>query len=106
MPPLSKSSLRSIIDDVKWIYGHHDRVGHILTHIKVRKLAKIRNRNNQVPLPHLANDTTWESDKTQLNITNEIREVSPFPTGDYKAAMNRRNSMTNTDQTQNVNNTQ
>ena len=36
---------------------------------KVRKVAKIRNRYNQAP--HLTTDTTWESDKTQLNITNE-----------------------------------
>ena len=34
------------------------------------------------------------SDKTELNITNQ--EVSPFPAGDHKAAMNRRESMTNT----------
>ena len=56
--------------------------------VKVRKVAKIRNRYNQVP--HLNQDTTWESDKTQLNITNESQEVSPFPTGGHKAAMNRR----------------
>ena len=31
-----------------------------------------------------------------LNITNKSQEVSPFPAGDHKAAMNRRVSMTNT----------
>ena len=31
--------------------------------------------------------------KTQLNITNESQEVSPFPAGDHKAAMNRRESI-------------
>ena len=50
---------------------------------KVRKVAKIRNQYNQVP--HLSQDTTWESDK---NITNESQEVSPFQAGDHKAAMN------------------
>ena len=59
----------------------------------VRKAAKIRNRYNQVP--HLTKDTTWESDKTQLNITNKSQEVSPFPAGDHKAAMNRCESMKN-----------
>ena len=61
---------------------------------KVRKGAKIRNRYNQAP--HLTQDTTWVSDKTQLNITNKRQEVSPFPAGDHKAAMNSRESMTNT----------
>ena len=40
------------------------------------KGAKIRNRYNQVP--YLTQDTTWGSDKTQLNTTNESQEVSPF----------------------------
>ena len=34
--------------------------------------------------------------KTQLNITNESQEVSPFSAGDHKAAMNRHKSMTKT----------
>ena len=33
---------------------------------KVSEVAKTRNRYNQVP--HLTQDTTWESDKTQLTI--------------------------------------
>ena len=57
-------------------------------------MVKISNRYNQVP--HLTQNTTWESDKTQLNISNESQEVSPFPAGDHNAAMNRRESMTNT----------
>ena len=60
--------------------------------IKVRKMAKIRDGYNQVP--HLTQDTTWESNKTTINITNKSQEVSPFPAGDHKAAMNRRKSMT------------
>ena len=44
----------------------------------------------------MAQDTTLESDKTQLNITNKTQEVSPFPAVDHKAAMNRRKRMTNT----------
>ena len=39
--------------------------------------------------------------KTQFNITIESQELSPFPTGDHKAAMNRRKSM----KTQDINNT-
>ena len=38
-----------------------------LLRIKVRKKAKIRNRYNDIP--HLTQDTIWESDKTQENIT-------------------------------------
>ena len=55
--------------------------------LQVRKTAKIRKRYNQVP--HLIQDTTWESNKDTINITNKIQEVSPFQTGDHKAAMNR-----------------
>ena len=55
-------------------------------------MAKIMNRYNQVPL--LTQDTTWESNKTTINITNKSQEVSPFPAGDHKAAMTRRKSMT------------
>ena len=61
--------------------------------IKVRKTAKIRERYNQVP--HLTQDTSWESNKNTINITNKSQEVSPFPAGDHKAAMKRRESMRN-----------
>ena len=37
-----------------------------------------------------------ESSKCTINITNKCQEVSPFPSGDHKAAMNRRKGMTNT----------
>ena len=57
-------------------------------------MAKIRNEYNQVP--HLTKDTVWESNMPQLDITNKSQEVSLFPAGDQKAAMNRRQSMTNT----------
>ena len=36
------------------------------------------------------------NEQKQLNITNKSHEVSPFPAGDHKVAMNRRESMTNT----------
>ena len=44
---------------------------------KERKGVKIRNRYIQVP--YLTQDTTRESDKTKLNITNESQEVSALP---------------------------
>ena len=62
--------------------------------VKVRKTGRIRNRYNQVP--HLSQDTKWESNEITINITNKGQEVSPFPSGDHKTAMNRRESMTNT----------
>ena len=64
--------------------------------LKVRKTARVRNRYNQVP--DLTQDTKWESKKITINITNKRQEVSSFPSGDYKTAMNRRESMTNTRQ--------
>ena len=63
--------------------------------LKVRKKAKIRNRYNQVP--HRTQYTTWESDNnTRKHNTQESQEISPFPAGDHKAAMNRQDSMKDT----------
>ena len=55
---------------------------------KVRKRAKIRNRYNQAP--HMNKDTNGKVTTSQLDITNESQEVSPFPAGDHKASANRR----------------
>ena len=55
--------------------------------MKVRKRAKIRNRCNQAP--HLTQDTNGKVTNSQLDITNESQEVSPFPAGDHKASINR-----------------
>ena len=55
---------------------------------KVSKCAKIRNRYNQVP--HLTQDTNGKVTDSQLDITNESQEVSPFPAGDHKAHISRR----------------
>ena len=59
-----------------------------LCHLKVRKRAEIRNRYNQAP--HLTQDTTWKVTTSQLDITNESQEVSPFSACDHKASTNRR----------------
>ena len=56
--------------------------------IKVSKGAKIRNRYNQVQ--HLFQHTNGKVTNSQLDTTNEIQEVSPFPAGDHKAHINRR----------------
>ena len=59
-----------------------------------KKTARIRNRYNQVP--YLSQDTKWEGNKITINNTNKSQEVSTFPSGDHKAAMNRHESMTTT----------
>ena len=46
------------------------------------------NRYNQVP--HLTQDTNGKVTGSQLDITNESQEVSPFSAGDHKASINRR----------------
>ena len=51
--------------------------------LKVRNRAKIRNQYNQVP--HLTQDTNRKVTNSQLDISNEGQEVSPFPAGDHKA---------------------
>ena len=55
--------------------------------IKESKGAKIRNRYNQVP--HLTQDTNGKVTNSQLDTTNESKEVSSFPAGDHKAHINR-----------------
>ena len=59
-----------------------------------KKTAKIMKRYNQVP--HLTQDTIWDSNKNTINITKKNHEVSPFPAGDHMAAMKRHESMSNT----------
>ena len=56
--------------------------------MKVSKGAKIRNRYNHVP--HQTQNTNWKVTNSHLDTTNENQEVSPFPTGDHKAHINRR----------------
>ena len=55
--------------------------------VKVGKRAKVRNRYNQAP--HLTKDTNGNSTTSQLDITNESQDVSPFPAGDHKASTNK-----------------
>ena len=53
----------------------------------------IRDRYYQAP--HLTQNTIWESNKiTRKRHIQESEEVSPFPTGDHKAARNRHGSLT------------
>ena len=54
---------------------------------KVRKKATIRNQ-----MPHLTQDTEWENDKTQENITHKKAKRS----ADHNAARNCRHSMAKT----------
>ena len=62
---------------------------------KVSMKAKIRSQYSQVP--HLTQDTTWESDKkARKHHIQESQEVSHFPEGEDKAAMSRKENMTNT----------
>ena len=62
---------------------------------KVCKKAKFRNQYNQVP--HLTEDTVWESDKnTTKRLIPESKEVSPFSAGDNTAARHRHDNMAKT----------
>ena len=64
-----------------------------LRFIKVRKRAKIRNRYNEAA--HRTQDTNGKVTTSQLDITNEIQEVSPFPADDHKASTNRHKKFSN-----------
>ena len=56
--------------------------------IKVKKETKDQESYNQAP--HLTQDTNGKVTISQLDITNESQEVSPFPTDEHKASINRR----------------
>ena len=66
--------------------------------MKVGKRAKMRNRYNLVP--NLIQDINGKVTKSQLDITNESQEVSPFPAGDHKASINRRTGKHNKHKTE------
>ena len=82
----------NIVQPLKCVF--FDGQGFARVSVKVRKTAKIEKRYNQVP--HLTQDTPWESSKNTINITNKSQEVSPFTVGDHKAAINRCENMRNT----------
>ena len=63
-----------------WLY--------VLVLMKVIKRTKIRNRYNQAPNP--TQDINGKVTTSQLDITNESQDVSPFPAGDHKTSKNRR----------------
>ena len=65
---------------------------------KVRRRAMVRNRYNQAP--HLTQDTNGKVTTSQLDITNESQEVSPFTAGDHKASINRRAQKHNKNKTE------
>ena len=70
----------------------------------MRKRTKIRNRYNQTS--HLVQDTNGKVTTSQLDITNESQEISPFPAGDQKALSNRHAREHNTNKTKNINDPQ
>ena len=79
---------------LKCVTTFFDGQGFACVSVKVSTTTNIRKRYNQVP--HLTQDTIWESNKNTINITNKSQEVRHFPAGDHKAAMKRRESMSNT----------
>ena len=66
--------------------------------VKVRIMANIRNHYNQAL--HLTKDTNGKATTSQLDITNESQEVSPFPAGDHKASISRRARKNNKNRTE------
>ena len=65
---------------------------------KSRKQQSKKDSKDQesIQVSHLSKDTKLESNKITIDITNNSQDLNPFPSGDHKAVMNRRESMTNT----------
>ena len=85
LPDNIRSSARWFADDCV-LYRNVHSLQDCLILQEVRKRAKIRNRYNQAP--HLTQDTNGKLTTSQLDITNESQEVSPFPAGDNKTSTN------------------
>ena len=86
---LSEAGEKTIVSITNFLLS--DKLQHIpqsVSHIRVSKVAKIRNRYNQVP--HLTQDTNEKVTNSQLDITNENQLVSPFPSGAHNASIHRR----------------
>ena len=62
---------------------------------KCKKDSKDQDSIQYNQVPHLTQYTKWESNKITINFTNKSQGVIPFPAGDHKAEMNRRNRMIN-----------
>ena len=78
-----------IINESAWrLLGPPRSIDKTTLIIRVRKMAKIRHRYNHPP--PLTQDTNGKVTTSQLGITNESQEVSPFPAGDHKASITRR----------------
>ena len=69
--------IAAILQLSETVSEHDQEIPQLQTADKVRKRAKIRNRYNQAP--HLTQDPNGKVTMSQLDITNESQEVSPFP---------------------------
>ena len=68
---------------------------------KVSKVAKIRNRYNQVP--HLTQDTNGKVTNSQKTPQTRAKRSALFPAGDHEAHINRRaQNIANTRQNKNI----
>ena len=70
-----------------------------LSHTENIDICEVPDMNLYNQIPHLTRDTIWYSNKnTRKHDIRRLRgkEVSPFPAGEHKAAMNRQEKMTNT----------
>ena len=67
-------------------------------HIKDINQSKKDGKDQEMIQSSTTPDPGYHMGKKQntINITNKGQEVSPFPAGDHKAAMNRRESIRNT----------
>ena len=75
-----------------------------LRHIKIIMIYKLnKSKKDSKDQESIQSSTTpvpgYQMGKLHitLNITNKSQDISPFPSVDHKAAMNRRKSMANTD---------
>ena len=81
--PLKKLKLKAFASDSVIEMVNVKAMPLLIYYFKVRKMAKIRNQYNQAP--HPTQDTNGKVKTSQLDITNESQEVSPFPAGSHNA---------------------
>ena len=91
------STLLMALNVIKYLSFMYSKLN-MCTKSKLRKRTKIRNRYNQAP--HMTHDTNGKVTNSQLNITTESQEVSPFPAGDQKTSIIRCAQKHNTNKTE------
>ena len=73
-----------------WSHIPHCWKSHVAAHFLKSRLKKVNIRNQYNQAQRLTQDTNEKVTTSQLDVTIESQDISPFPAGDHNAQINRR----------------